>query len=217
MSAELYIKIEQNVKVNKKKILLSDIASLHCANNDIVKELSGCMILNITGNESGIYAMTVLKVIELIHRKKPDLTVINEGESDFVIEYTAQEDRKIKGREAKHKGYEYAKAIFVSLVAFVGSAFTIMTFNLDVSVGDLFDNIYQMFTGIEKSGTPTILEFSYCIGIAVGIVVFFNHFSRKKLTVDPTPIHVEMRNYEKQVNQALIEDSSREGKTIDVS
>lgn len=217
MSAELYIKIEQNVKVNKKKVLLSDIASIHCTNYDIKKELSDCMILSITGNESGIYAMTVLKVIELIHRKKPDLVVVNEGESDFVIEYTTKEDQKIKGKEAKNKGYEYAKVVFVSLVAFVGSAFTIMTFNLDVSVGDLFDNIYQWFTGVEKSGTPTILEFSYCIGIAVGIVVFFNHFSRKKLTVDPTPIHVEMRSYEKQVNQALIEDASREGKTIDVS
>lgn len=217
MNDNLYIKIEQNVKVNKKKVLLSDIASLHCANHDITKELSNCMILNITANESGMYAMTVLKVIELIHRKKPDLVIVNEGESDFVIEYMTKEDQNVKGKEAKNKGYEYAKVVFVSFVAFIGSAFTIMTFNLDVSVGDLFDNIYRWFTGVEKSGTPTILEFSYCIGIAIGIVVFFNHFSRKKLTVDPTPIHVEMRNYEKQVNQALIEDASREGKTIDVS
>lgn len=35
--------------------------------------------------------------------------------------------------------------------------------------------------------------------------------------MDPTPIHVEMRSYEKQVNEAIIEDASREGKTIDVS
>ena len=51
----------------------------------------------------------------------------------------------------------------------------------------------------------------------LGIIVFFNHFSKKKLTTDPTPIHVEMRNYEKQINEAIIQDASREGKTIDVS
>lgn len=217
MASELYIKIEQNVKVNKKKILLSDIASIHHIDHDVVKEIGECMVLNISANESGMYAMTVLKVIELIHRKKPNLQIVNEGESDFIIEYTPPSEKKTSGKEAKRRGLEYTKAIFVTLVAFVGAAFTIMTFNLDVSVGDLFDNIYKWFMGVDKQGKPTILEFSYCIGLPIGIVVFFNHFSRKKLTTDPTPIHVEMRNYESQVNKALIEDASREGKTIDVS
>ena len=138
-------------------------------------------------------------------------------ESDFIIEYTPPSEKKTSGKETKRKGFEYAKAVFVTLVAFIGAAFTIMTFNLDVSVGDLFDNIYKWFMGVDKQGKPTILEFSYCVGLPIGIVVFFNHFSRKKLTTDPTPIHVEMRNYESQVNKALIEDASREGKTIDVS
>ncbi len=210
MDSELYIKIDQNTKVNKKKILLSDIAEIHHADHDIVKEVGGYAVLNITADESGMYAMTVLKVVELIHRKKPALKVVNEGESDFVIEYVPKS-------EQKSKVLEYVKAGFVTLVAFVGAAFTIMTFNLDVSVGDLFDNIYRWFMGVDKQGKPTILEFSYCIGLPIGIIVFFNHFSRKKLTVDPTPIHVEMRNYEDQVNNALIKDASREGKTIDVS
>ena len=71
--------------------------------------------------------------------------------------------------------------------------------------------------GVDKKGSLTILELSYCIGLPIGIMVFFNHFNRRKLIMDPTPIHVEMRSYEKQVNEAIIEDASREGKTIDVS
>lgn len=218
MSLELYIKIEQHVKVNKKKVLLSDIASLHCSKHDLTKEISNCMVLNITSTECAMYAMTSIKVIELIHRKKPDLTVINDGEKDFVIEYVPINQEKLgAGAKPKYMAAEYIKAAFVALVAFFGAAFTIMTFNMDVSVGDLFDNLYLWLTGVDKKGAPSILEFAYSIGLPAGIIVFFNHFSRKKLTTDPTPIHVEMRNYEKQVNQAVIEDASREGKTIDVS
>lgn len=218
MSLELYIKINLHVKVNKKKVLLSDIATIYCVKHDIMKELANCMILSIQSTESAMYTMTSIKVIELIHRKKPELTVINEGEKDFVIEYVPIAQEKLgAGVKPKYLAAEYIKAAFVAIVAFFGAAFTIMTFNMDVSVGDLFDNLYLWITGIEKSGQPTILEFSYCIGLPIGIIVFFNHFSKKKLTTDPTPIHVEMRNYEKQVNQAVIEDASREGKTIDVT
>ena len=63
----------------------------------------------------------------------------------------------------------------------------------------------------------SILELSYAIGLALGITVFFNHIGGRRITKDPTPIEVEMRIYEKDVNDALIETSDREGKTIDVS
>ena len=218
MSVQLYVKIDQNVKVNKKKVLLSDIASIHCANYEVQKELSNIMVLSVDANDTKTYTMTFLKIVELIHRKKRDVIVMNEGENEFIIEYIPPGNDKFGNKKSpKNKGLEYIKAALVCIVAFVGSAFTIMTFNMDVDVSDLFDKIYFWFMGIEKQGEPTLLEFSYCIGLPIGILVFFNHFSRKKLTSDPTPIHIEMRNYEKDINNAIIEDSSREGKTIDVS
>ena len=62
-----------------------------------------------------------------------------------------------------------------------------------------------------------ILELSYSVGLAVGITVFFNHIGGRRITKDPTPIEVEMRVYEQDVNKSLIETADREGKTIDVS
>lgn len=217
MASELYLKIDQKISTGKKKILISDIASIHHTNMDIQKAIGEIMVLKIDSNEQGIYVITTLKVIELIHRKYPDMTIVNEGETDFIINYIPTDEQKVSGKEAKNKVVEYSKAAFVTLVSFVGAAFTIMTFNLDVDVKGLFEDVYEWFMGVEKGAGPTILEFSYCLGLPLGIVLFFNHFSRKKLTSDPTPIHVEMRNYEKQINQAYIEDASREGKTIDVS
>jgi len=36
------------------------------------------------------------------------------------------------------------------------------------------------------------------------------------MSSDPTPLQVEMRIYEEEVNKALIKEASREGNTIDV-
>ena len=209
MGMEVYVKIDQHVKVNKKKLLLSDIASVHCGKHDLTKELSDIMVFQVPGNESGMYAMTFIKIVELIHRKRQDVTVVNEGEKDFIIEYMPEKKKK--------NAWEYTKVAFVCLVAFFGAAFTIMTFNMDVSVDELFNKIYAWMMGYDKGKQTSVLELSYCAGLPIGILVFFNHFSKKKLTTDPTPIHVEMRNYETEINTAIIEDSSREGKTIDVS
>lgn len=73
-----------------------------------------------------------------------------------------------------------------------------------------------MISGQASDGF-TILEVTYSIGLAVGIIVFFNHIGGRRITKDPTPIEVEMRIYEDDVNNALVETADREGKTIDVS
>ena len=45
---------------------------------------------------------------------------------------------------------------------------------------------------------------------------FFNHVGRKKITPDPTPLQVEMRKYENDIDTTFIENSSRGGSNIDV-
>ncbi|MBE5938135.1 MAG: stage V sporulation protein AA [Lachnospiraceae bacterium] len=218
MSIEVYIKIDKHIITNKKNVLLSDIAGIHCVKKDIAKAIGKIQVLCIKSDENGIYAMTFIKIVELIHRYNQELTVINEGVSDFIIEYKPSQDVSVtRGAKPKKIKLEYVKAAFVAAVSFFGAAFTIMTFNIDVSVADIFDDIYKCVMGVDKNGETTILELAYCVGLPIGITVFFNHFSRKKLTTDPTPIHVEMRNYENEIDDALIEDASREGKTIDVS
>ena len=54
------------------------------------------------------------------------------------------------------------------------------------------------------------------MGIAVGILVFYNHFGGKRITKDPTPMEVEMRQYEDDVNKTLIEGCNRKETSIDV-
>ena len=83
-----------------------------------------------------------------------------------------------------------------------------MTFHNDVDIQKLFGQLYEQFTGQVSDGF-TILEVTYSVGIGLGVLVFFNHFAGKKLTADPTPLEVEMRSYEDQVDTTVLEASRR--------
>lgn len=204
----LYIKAEQNVGVTHKKVLLEDVVKLYSADKDMVQKLNKLVMYTIKSEENVKYTVSILKLIELINKEYPEVEIVNLGESDFVLAYKIPQKTKLV--------WEYGKAAFVSLTIFFGAAFTIMTFNTDVSVGEVFDKIYELVMGQAKNGA-SILEIAYSVGIPIGIIVFFNHFSRTKLHNDPTPLQIEMRVYEEDVNKTLIQNSSREGKTIDAN
>ena len=103
----------------------------------------------------------------------------------------------------------------VALCSFTGAAFSVMAFNNDVDVTKLFGQIYQLVTGARSDGF-TILELTYCIGMVIGILVFFDHFGKKRFSAEPTPLEVEMRLYEKDIQTTLIDNSSRKGSELDV-
>lgn len=208
MEEILYVKIEQNIPVVKKTITFKDIATFYCTNKSLVQDLEKEIFYTLPNDAPQKNMFTITKVYEGIHKHYPNLKIENLGERDFVVDYEPPNKRE------KSKKFEYFKTIIVSVIIFFGAAFTIMTFNEDVSVGDVFDNVYELVMGTKKSG-GSIIEIAYAIGLPVGIFVFYNHFRRRKIKDDPTPIQVEMHTYEEQVNKALIARASREGHTID--
>lgn len=151
--------------------------------------------------------MSVLKVIQKIHEIYPEASVENIGETDFIVTYEEQ--------DGKGGVIHVAKIVMVVMISFFGAAFSTMAFNNDVGVTKMFGQIYELLTGTKSNGF-TILEFMYCIGIIIGILTFFNHFGKKRLSVDPTPMEVEMRLYENDIQTTLVETYSRKEKELDV-
>lgn len=203
---KIYLKVEQNVEICNTKVFLQDIGKIYSTDKKMMHELNKTEVMVIKSKENAKYMISILKIIETIHKKYPDAEVVNLGEKDFVLSYV------IPGK--KRAWWEYAKATLVCFIIGIGSAFSIMTFNTDVSVSDVFDISYQLFLG-DGATSNGITELCYSIGLPIGICVFFNHFSRKATKNDPTPLQVEMRIYEEEVNKAMIKNSAREGKTID--
>lgn len=216
MSAQnetLYLKIEQNTVVTDRHVRLSDIAKMACADAAILRQLKQKKIytfadaMDTRHQKRAQEVFSVLKIIELIHEEYPNLDISNEGEADFIVEYEPNPNPP--------KWLEAAKTVFIWIIIFFGAAFTIMAFNNDVSVGDVFRKFYDQMMGVPSNGV-TELEICYSIGLAVGIIVFFNHVGHKKITPDPTPIQVQMRKYEQDIDTAFIKNAGRKGHSIDV-
>lgn len=209
----VYVKIDQNVLVYDRNVTLGDIASLTSSNEAMLRQLKQKKIYTFPEDlEKGSQKIkrkvfSILKIVELIHEDYPNAEVDNEGEADFIIEY--------KKDAAEKKGLAAIKIAVLCVLIFFGAAFTIMSFNNDIGITELFGKFYYQVMGVKSNGM-TELEISYCIGISIGIIVFFNHFGKKKITPDPTPIQVEMRKYEQDSDTAYIESSGRGGREIDV-
>lgn len=204
----LYLKAEQNAEVMNERVCVQDIASLYCGDKAVLAKARSLKIHQFNEREKKRQVISILKVIELIERECPGVSVESLGENATLIELVKTD---------RHKGpVQWIKMVFVAAISFFGTAFTIMAFHNDISINKIFTQIYEQVMG-RPSDSYSILEVSYSVGLAAGIILFFNHIGGRRITKDPTPIEVEMRVYETDVNKALIETADREGKTIDVS
>lgn len=209
-SETVYIKADRDIEVTKPDVTLGDVLTLECANPAIVSRLKTIKLLKFRHTDNkhqNRTAVSILKVIQCIHEYYPNIEVQNMGETDFIVTYEEQ--------QTAGGAVHYIKAATVVIISFIGAAFSIMAFNNDVDTTKMFAQIYELLTGTQSDGF-TILELTYCIGLIIGILTFFNHFGKKKFTVDPTPMEVEMRLYENDIQTTLIETYSRKEKELDV-
>ncbi|MCT4596795.1 MAG: stage V sporulation protein AA [Vallitalea sp.] len=204
----IYIKANKKaIIIGKKDVLISDIADVE-GKKDIINEIKNIKVLTINHNRNkkNNYLLSILQVIDKIQDKYEDIVIHNVGEEDIIVSYQPQ-SKQTKSKDV----INILKVIFVCLILFAGGGIAIMTFHTDAAVPDVFVRLYSLFLGKENEN-PILIEIPYSIGLAVGIIVFFNHFSSKRLTDDPTPIEVEMRLYERDVEDCIIETLSKEGK-----
>lgn len=203
----LYIKGEANTEVSKREVALGDILSVACARKEIETKVKCIRLMKIPEKGQHRYVISILKIIELIQKEFPQISIQNLGEKDLILTY--EEEKQT------HTVRHWTKTILVAAVTFFGAAFSMMAFNNDVDVTTMFGQIYELVMG-EPSNGFTVLELTYCLGVILGILIFFNHFGKKKFTVDPTPMEVEMRLYEKDIQSTLVEGYDRKGQELDV-
>ncbi len=207
ISATIYINAEQNVELQSEDVYVKDIGSLTCSDAHVLAKVKAIKLHHFKRDEQKRQVISLLKVIEEIEKVYPNVSVQSIGEPETLVEYISVN---------KHKGFaQWIKLLFVAMVSFFGTAFTIMAFHNDIGINDVFSKVYEMVMGQPGDGYG-ILELAYSAGLAIGIIVFFNHIGGRRITKDPTPIEVEMRIYEEDVNKVLIATADREGKTIDV-
>lgn len=203
----IYLKMDAKLKLRGDVVRIGDLGKIYCEESAVVNKIKTLQIYRFQKSDKHRCVIGVLKVIELIHKECPAFTIDIVGETETIVE-------QITGK-SKPIWVDWVKTAMVSAICFFGTIYTIMAYHNEINIIELFEKIYTLATGMESDGF-TALEAAYSIGLSLGIIVFYNHIGKRKLTPDPTPITVEMRSYEDDVNRSLVELANREEKTIDV-
>ena len=182
----VYLKCERNIEVQSEDVQMTDVGSLQCSDPVVSAKLKALKVHHFGSSSPRRCVISALKLVELMENACPGITVQVLGEPDVLVEWV--EVKKYKG------GVQWLKTALVCLVSFFGTAFTIMAYHNDVGINEVFTEIHRIVMNREPQGL-NVLEVSYSVGLALGIVVFFNHVGGRRLTKDPTPIEVAMRNY----------------------
>ena len=202
----VYLKCERNVEVQAQDVFLSDIATLRCSDEVLSARLKALKVHHFKKDETKRCVISALKLVELMEKECRDISVQIVGEPDVLVEWISVN---------RHKGWQqWLKAAFVCVISFFGTAFTIMAYHNDVGINEVFTEVYKIVMNREPQGLNA-LEVSYSVGLTAGIIIFFNHIGGRRLTKDPTPIEVSIRQYEEDVDKALIAQAGREGREED--
>jgi stage V sporulation protein AA len=203
----IYLKTEQSVCIHHRNIKIKDIGKIYCSNPEAAKRIEEIVLHTFPNERRSRITISLMKVIEEIKSLYKEAEVSSLGENEILVYY--------KMPESKKKLPERLKIGAICFILFFGSGISIMGFNNDVNLVKVFSKIYLTVMG-RQAPPANFMHAFYAVGLCIGMIVFFNHASRKRLSDEPTPIEVQMRMYEKNVNAALIVGSSRNEEEVDV-
>ncbi len=198
---DIYIKpVEKAQVVRNRNVQLKDVAEVFL-DGQTAGEAERLVVFQIPEEKKKTYLVSVLDIIRELSRKYPGASISNVGEMDILVEYLPEPEKK-------QPVWTAAKVLVISLILFAGASTTIMCFHSDAQLPLIFQNVYYIFFG-ENREMPAMLSIPYSVGLGLGIIIFFNHFSKITLTEDPTPIEIEMTTYEKEANASIIDALER--------
>ncbi|MGC4376422.1 stage V sporulation protein AA [Fictibacillus sp. Mic-4] len=194
----VYIRMRQRVQVvPNQKVTLSEIAQI-VAPGEIHKKVKALIIHHVKPEDKHLIVIDVIKVIQHIHNVYESIDVQTVGPAQTILEI-----------QYEKKKLAPVYFLLVWLLLFFGSSLAIMNFHEDVSMGIVHKKIYYMITG-EQNNRPLLLQIPYSFGLGIGMILFFNHLFKKRFNEEPSPLEVEMFNYQQDLDQYVIVHENKE-------
>jgi stage V sporulation protein AA len=194
----IYIRMRNRVQVPPEgKVLLKDAAQM-IATEEVLHDLQSMEIYQLKKEDGNIVVIDIMKVIRLITARFEDVEVQTIGPAQTIIEVVA-----------KKKGVSIPFFLLIWFLLFFGSAMTLMNFHDDVSMKSVQEKIYTIITG-KKEAKPLLFQIPYSIGLGLGMILFFNHVFKKRINDEPSPLEVEMFNYQMDLDNYVILHENKE-------
>ncbi|QPC46753.1 stage V sporulation protein AA [Mangrovibacillus cuniculi] len=198
MTDIIYLRLRNRAQVKpNEKVILGHMAQV-LAPEEIRNDLLNLPVYQVKEEDKNIVIIDVMKVIQFIQAKHPNLEVQTVGPPQTIIEVVY---------EKKHMSMPLF--VFVWLLLFVGAALAIMNFHEDVSMPEVHQKLYTVLTGQEVA-KPLLFQIPYSFGLGLGMILFFNHLFRKRINEEPSPLEVEMFNYQQDLDQYVIMNENKE-------
>ncbi|EOR23448.1 stage V sporulation protein AA [Niallia nealsonii AAU1] len=198
MAETIYLRMRHRIqKKSNDRIFLKDLAQI-IATDELLSTLKNVCLYHISAQDKNIIIIDSTQVIREIKRLDKEVDIQLIGPPQTIIEVVF-EKRKVT----------LPFFILVWLLLFIGSGLTIMNFHEDVSMQTVHQRVYKMITGKEVE-KPLIFQIPYSIGLGLGMVIFFNHVFKKRLNEEPSPLEVEVFNYQQSLDQYMIMHENKE-------
>lgn len=194
----IYIRMRNRVLAKpEESIYLDDIAQI-IAPETIIPKLKKLKVHQISVHDRNIVIIDVMKVIRLISNLIENADVQTIGPAQTIVEVML-----------KKKQMSLPFFILIWFLLFFGSAMAIMNFHDDVSMRSVQEKLYKIITGVEDT-KPWIFQIPYSIGLGLGMILFFNHVFQKRINEEPSPLEVEMFNYQMDLDNYVIIHENKE-------
>jgi stage V sporulation protein AA len=204
MEKTVYIRLRHRIQVYPDDcITVSKIAQIVAGKQlrEIIGELK---VHQVQPSDKNIVVIDVMRVLSAVHKTDPDIDVQTVGPAQTIVEIVYQK-----------KTFSPVLFALVWLLLFVGAALAIMNFHEDVSMQLVHQRLYTIITG-ETSEHPLLLQIPYSIGLGLGMILFFNHLFKKRINEEPSPLEVEMFNYQLDMDMYVSMKENKESmKKID--
>lgn len=198
MEHTVYIRLRHRLQVKPNtSIRLEDIAQI-IADEDLLSILNRLNMHQVVEEDNNIIIIDIMRVIKLIKDKFQMLEIQTIGPSQVIVEVAR-----------KKRNTSVSLFIIVWLLLFVGAALTIMNFHEDVSMREVHLKIFTLITGLEDE-KPLVFQIPYSIGLGAGMIIFFNHLFKKRLNEEPSPLEVEMFNYQLDLDNYVAMNENKE-------
>ena len=200
MSEQVFIQIKKYAHYSYEKITIKDVCSLYCENEALANKLKTLSVYKFSGDKKKRVVLSSLFIIRILQENCPKADIVPIGPTDIVIKY--------EPNPINNKFIDFIKVFFICLIIFAGAGFSLIAFNSDVNLDLIFNTLHEKLN-ITDTTNFAILEISYSLGIPIGIAIFYNHFGKKKMSSDPTPLEIEMRLYENDIIESIVDGDNR--------
>ena len=206
MAGQVYLQLSESCLAEKRKIKIKDVAKVLGSDPELRYGIEKIELMSFSGNREQ-QVISIMYILQVIQEHYPGCTVQPMGATEVVVYYRTY--------DTSDGVMQFFKFLMICFIAFFGAAFSIMSYNSDVNMVGQLDVMHNIFVGQSREAYP-VAGIAYSVGLFIGIIIFFNHGAKKKFSDDPTPLQVQMRQYEQEVNQTVITDSERKKATRDV-